>query len=472
MKKNQLKLKFYPGFNCSFLKSCSTLALIFACISGFAQSWVPVGGADFTSGSCQYNSLTIDHSGNLFFVYEDGVLGGGGAGKASVMKYDGTSWSFVGSERFSAGDATYTSIALNNSGTPYVAYVDNATASAGATVMKYNGTSWVNVGTPGFSAGEVNYTTLALDTAGTPYVAYEDYTCAQKGTVMKFNGTTWVNVGASCFTPGQANFVTMAVWGVTPYVFYSDVVNGSKASVMKYNGTSWVNVGVAGFSTGAITATSMSINAGGTPYVAFPDFTLNGKLVVMKFNGTSWVNVGTPGFSDTAVGFTSLAIDPGGTPYVAFEDMGTLKMTVMKFNGIAWVNAGSPSFTPGTTQWISMAISASGKPYVAYQDWVNSNKATVVTAGGWLGETDPVNIHSGSISVFPNPAHGSFNILVKASGNDDAQITITNILGQRVKEITLPTNIETKLLLNEPAGVYFITAISNKERVTSKIVIE
>src|SRR5687767_548361 len=59
-------------------------------------------------------------------------------------------WAAVGSAGFSAGEADVTSIAIDGSGTPYVVYSDYLNAGK-ATVMKYNGTSWVTVGSAGFS---------------------------------------------------------------------------------------------------------------------------------------------------------------------------------------------------------------------------------------------------------------------------------------------------------------------------------
>ena len=94
-------------------------------------------------------------------------------------------WQQVGSAGFSAGTATYTSLALNSGGTPYIAYEDYGNNQK-ASVMKFNGTSWVQVGTAGFSAGAVAYTSLAVDSNGTPYVAYDDYGNSYKVSVMEF----------------------------------------------------------------------------------------------------------------------------------------------------------------------------------------------------------------------------------------------------------------------------------------------
>jgi len=49
--------------------------------------------------------------------------------------------------------------------------------------------AWVNVGTPGFSTGQVYSTSIAIDDSGKPYVAYADGTNAYKVTVMEYNGS-------------------------------------------------------------------------------------------------------------------------------------------------------------------------------------------------------------------------------------------------------------------------------------------
>ena len=63
--------------------------------------------------------------------------------------------------------------------------VPDSEAKVKATVMKFDGTGWVKVGSAGFSAGEVSYTSLAIDN-DTPYVAYRDVANSDKTTVMNF----------------------------------------------------------------------------------------------------------------------------------------------------------------------------------------------------------------------------------------------------------------------------------------------
>jgi hypothetical protein len=102
--------------------------------------------------------------------------------------------------------------------------------------MKFNsGTNtWEVVGTPGFSDGEVWGTSLSIDNSGTLYVAYRDNAHSGKATVMKFNGSTWESVGTKAFSDGTAEYVSLSLYNGTPYLLYSDYAHGAKATVMKF----------------------------------------------------------------------------------------------------------------------------------------------------------------------------------------------------------------------------------------------
>ena len=168
----------------------------------------------------------------------------------------------VGTVGFSTGEIPFISLAIDSSGTPYVAYQDMANGNK-ATVMEYSGGSWVVVGTAGFSAGGLQFLSLAIDSSGTPYVAYQDESGAggQKATVMKYSGGSWVVVGTVCFSAGVVEFTSLAIDSSgTPYAAYQDVATSSwKATVMKYSGGSWVVVGAAGFSAGEVEYTSLAM---------------------------------------------------------------------------------------------------------------------------------------------------------------------------------------------------------------------
>ncbi|MDB4107820.1 T9SS type A sorting domain-containing protein [Bacteroidia bacterium] len=198
----------------------------------------------------------------------------------------GNIWDTLGSAGFSAGQAGYTSLAMDTIGTPYVLYMDGGNSNK-ATVMKYNGTAWVTVGNAGFSSGMALYTSLAIDASGTPYAAYRDAANSDKATVMKYNGTAWVTVGNAGFSAGRADYTSLAIdTSGTPYLGYADVtnlVNSRRATVMKYNGSAWVTVGNAGLSDGKVYNTSLAIDVSGTPYLGYRDEGNGYKATVYEF---------------------------------------------------------------------------------------------------------------------------------------------------------------------------------------------
>ena len=95
-------------------------------------------------------------------------------------------WNVVGTAGFSAGDASYTSLAIDpTTGTPFLGYQDSA--NSGTTVQKFVAGTWTVVGTPGFSAGTALFTSLAIDPTGTPFLGYVDGVgTSNKATVQRY----------------------------------------------------------------------------------------------------------------------------------------------------------------------------------------------------------------------------------------------------------------------------------------------
>jgi len=291
-------------------------------------AWVPVGPPGFTGNQAQYTSLAIDSSGTPYVIYQDGA----DTAKASVMKYNGADWVQVGAQGLSIGQADFTCMAIGSSDTPFVMFNDLADSCIPKfSVMKFNGSSWEYVGSPRFSPIISNASALAVS-GNTPYITYPDTTLG-KIIVLMWNGVNWVTVGAPDFSVGGAAGVSMVIGNGTPYVAYSDGANGLKATVMKYNGTAWVNVGMPGFSAAEADEVTIAVDHTGTPYVVYADAgTPDSYATVMKFNGTSWVNVGAPGFTGTLTPYNAIAINSTGVPYVFYQGFtGGQKGTVEKF---------------------------------------------------------------------------------------------------------------------------------------------
>ena len=325
----------------------------------------------------------------------------------NAIKANAQTWVDVGIPDFSA-EAHYTNIAIDTSGTPYVVYQDAAN-SYKATVKKYNGSSWVTVGSPGFSAGQANYTTIVVDRSGTPYVAYQDNSNHSKATVVKYNGTAWVSVGA----PGAdttARYTSIAIDSSgTLYMAYQDFSTPQAGiTVFKYSHyTGWTSLGTE-FSVAQAFYTSIAIDRSGTPYVVYEDvpaFSFDGPATVMKFYaGVVWVTVGTAGFSSPSSGSTSIAINNSGIPYIAYQDGGDSGLvTVMKLDSNLSPISGSGSLCIGGTATLSDTTSGA--------TWSSSN-TSIATIGTSTGTVTGIGAGTTTISYTTSGGVATFTVTV------------------------------------------------------------
>ncbi len=349
------------------------------------KSWIYVGSAGISNAEGAFSNIAIDSDGILYVAYADQI----NDWKASVKKFNGTSWEFVGAEAFTSPyvwTAEDTSFAIDSNDNLYIAFNDSTNDNK-ARVMTFNGTEWVNVGSNGFSTGEAHCISIAIDSNDNLYVGYRDSSTIYKETVKKFNGTTWNLVGPDGFTSGGAYASVLAIDGNdTLYVAYSDYnVNDSKATVMKYNGSSWELVGVAGFSAGAIGWPDLAFDSNNTPYITYTDESListsgsHGRLVVMKYNGTSWELVGEAGLSEGISTEMSIAFDSNDIPYIAFQDIGMdNKLRVIRFNNTAWESVGPVTITTLNANFPSLVFDNNDVPYVAFVDKTVNNAVSVI----------------------------------------------------------------------------------------------
>ncbi|MDR2172748.1 MAG: hypothetical protein LBE32_00820 [Burkholderiales bacterium] len=362
----------------------------------WAQGWASVGTSPrFSESGAFYLSHALDTSKTPpvpYVAYSDEAHGK----RLSVMKFNGSSWEYVGDPGFSVSvgaspspvEVTGTSLTIASDGTPYVAYQDGTDSSRRGAVVRFVGTSWQRVGEY-FSENIALSISLALDAAGTPYVAYRDFANDDKASVRRFNGSNWEYVGNSGFSEIHPDYISLKLdtrtTPITPYVAYEDGDwdGGYGATLMKLVGNAWVRQGDASF-TGQASYVSLALDMSTNPstvYVAFrKDDSGEHKVSVKRLNGSNWGDVGTPGFSSGEARHVSLAAN-ASMLYVAYQDMsesGGGKTSVMKFEGGAWNHLGSQGFSTGESHDVSLSLSASGAPYVAYMDWSNGGKAAVM----------------------------------------------------------------------------------------------
>ncbi len=120
-------------------------------------------------GVTSNSAIALDASDIPYVAYGDG----GNENRATVQRFNGSTWEVVGTAGFMVGAFSPNSLTFDSSDIPYVAYRDNGNGSK-ATVQRFNGSTWELVGTAGFSARSVDFNlSLALDSSGAPYVVYD-----------------------------------------------------------------------------------------------------------------------------------------------------------------------------------------------------------------------------------------------------------------------------------------------------------
>ena len=104
---------------------------------------------------------------------------------------------------------------------------------------------------------------------------------------------------------------------------------------------------------------------------------------------------------------------------------------------------------------------------------VNSGWTTIQTFSTLLRVEDVSTTVSGfDVSVFPNPNDGKFILNINSIGERDAELNITNILGQKVLSTSVQLmkgeNNFNYTLENLSSGIYFITLKTEKEIISKK----
>ena len=180
--------------------------------------WKLVGSRGFTKSAASFESIVIDAYGTPYVAFRDLYHDY----RASVMKFDGNDWDYVGAPAFSPvgngyDGAAYTTLSFDRNGTLYISFCDVVNNFL-ATVMKFDGSGWVYVGNPGFASWNADYTNaLAFDSQNTPYLVCS---AGGKAAVKKFDGTNCVFLGQAGFSPGAVDFASLVIDQNTntPYV--------------------------------------------------------------------------------------------------------------------------------------------------------------------------------------------------------------------------------------------------------------
>jgi len=248
--------------------------------------------------------------------------------------------------------------------------------------------------------------------------------------------------------------------------------------------------GVLGISGDGGPATAATLRA---PYgIALDD---SGNIYVADFDNNNIRKVNTSGIISTIAGIgyagyngDSIAAttaklnspcgvyaDNNGNLYVADGyNYRVRKISPATSNGIITTVAGNGSIAfSGDGGLASMAgiaatgitLDRAGNIYIA--DFSHSRVRFIRNTTG----VNILNYTANNISIKPNPANGDFSINITSGTDEKAQVLITGINGEIIKEISTVTNYSLDIHLDVPTGVYFVTATTSTERLSGRVVI-
>ncbi len=243
----------------------------------------------------------------------------------------------------------------------------------------------------------------------------------------------------------------------------------------------------------------------------------NGQTETWSLISGAYHGVAAPAYSTTSTGGTLSTTGTSYTPDTGYagtdsfmvrvsngtySDTTTIYVNIFAGTLFAGVITGPDSLCPGHTDtlsdtvtggvWSSMypgvaTISASGVVYGITPGmdtiiYTVQNPCDTVTAKFAVAVRTYAACRTGvsffaaaqqedGIHVSENPNNGIYSVTVFSASASEVHLTITNVLGQKVKEYTLKANQPFELPGRQPAGTYLLYATDGRSAYTSRVVV-
>lgn len=216
-----------------------------------------------------------------------------------------------------------------------------------------------------------------------------------------------------------------------------------------------------------------SSSAGGTWSSTIPDFadidatgTVHGYL-----NGSTVIVYTVANSCGSAMATHSIRVNIPAQPIIGPNTVCQLNVTILA-NSVAGGTWSSSDFLTavvfnGTVLGVQLGIceitytvnNACGETSATMEMEVIDCSATGVSE---VAATVP--------SISPNPSNGAFVITIPGAGQQTL-VSVSNMLGQAVQQVTVTTGQPTQMLLDVPAGIYTVSAVVNNQPYNARIVV-
>jgi hypothetical protein len=345
-----------------------------------------------------------DGSGTALYVGGDFHYAGPGWAVNHIARWDGTSWSRLGSGLGDDPGLWGEVDTLATYGTPAgaVLIVGGHFVSAGNVpaygLAQWNGTSWSGVGNPQFgSDGLVG--SLAVD--GSRLYIGGEFLVSVGGSVLRniamWNGTSWSSLGGIGVGDVYPYVRALALFddgnGLALYASgrFTNAGGVAVTNFAKWDGVTWSPVGVPPFRGSVNSMTEFDDGSGPALYVAGYFQSAGGvpALNIAKWDGVHWAPVGT-GHQDNILTLTKF--DDGNGPALYASGNGWLKPE--KWDGSSWSVLGAG--VGGTNGSYVLAMCSidwpsSGRELFVGGHFFTAGTLTSFRVAGWDAFTGPVS---------------------------------------------------------------------------------
>lgn len=333
----------------SFAQAGGSPAICIAAWTGTA--WSPLGHGLANGVSAL---TTYDDGSGTALIAGGSFVGAGGTTASHVAKWNGAQWSALGSGLTGSSSPNVHALAAFDDGSGAALYAGGRFTDAGGSaanhIAKWDGSSWSALGTGLSGANDPTVYALTTFDDGTGNALYVGGQYASAGGVVannvaRWDGSTWSALGTGI----GGSVAALAVFddGTGPALYAGGIfptAGGAPAqNIAKWNGTSWssLNSPMTGNSSTIVRALAVFDDGGGPAlYVGGSFISVAGVTTnyIAKWNGSAWSALGS------GVGGAVLALtvfDDGAGP--ALYAIGTfpiaggvLAKNIARWNGSAW----------------------------------------------------------------------------------------------------------------------------------------
>ena len=317
----------------------------------------------------------------------------GDSAAANIAKWDGSSWTAVGSGMagggWGNGPSVVCAVAVSGSNVYVGGLFSTAGGSPANSIAKWNGTSWSPLG----SGIEGGVGVFALGVSGSDVYAGGSFTKAGGSAatnIAKWDGSSWLPLGSGL----DGDVYALAAAGSNVYTGGSFTTAGGSAAtnIAKWDGSSWsaLGSGLDSAPPGYFPHVSALAVSGSNVYAGGEFMMAGGSAAsgIARWDGSSWSPLGS-GVSGTVSRVFALAVS-GGDVYAGgdFETAGgTAANCIAKWNGNSWSALGSG--VAGTDGYLApvFALAVSGGDVYAGGEFAMAGGSTANYIAKWNGNS-------------------------------------------------------------------------------------